>query len=46
MLFAWLGKFDVSPRADLFEVVDKIGLNAQHSALYRGYAWSARLSRD
>jgi S-adenosylmethionine-diacylgycerolhomoserine-N-methlytransferase len=46
MLFAWLGKFDVSPRAELFEVVDKIGLNAQLRALYRGYAWSARLTRD
>jgi S-adenosylmethionine-diacylgycerolhomoserine-N-methlytransferase len=46
MLFAWLGKFDVTPRADLFDVVDKIGLNAQHHALYRGYAWSARLTRD
>lgn len=46
MLFAWLAKFDVTPRADLFEVVDKIGLNAQHRVLYRGYAWSARLFRD
>jgi S-adenosylmethionine-diacylgycerolhomoserine-N-methlytransferase len=26
--------------------VDKIGLNAQHRTLYRGYAWSARLTRD
>jgi len=46
MLFAWLAKFDVTPRVDLFDVVDKIGLNAQHRVLYRGYAWSARLSRD
>jgi len=46
MLFAWLAKFDVTPRADLFDVVDKIGLNAQHRALYLGYAWSARLTRD
>ncbi len=46
MLFAWLAKFDVAPRADLFAAVDKIGLKAQHRALYRGYAWSARLSRD
>jgi S-adenosylmethionine-diacylgycerolhomoserine-N-methlytransferase len=46
LLFAWLAKFDVTPRADLFAVVDKIGLKAQHRALHRGYAWSARLSRD
>jgi len=46
MLFAWLAKFDVTPRADLFDVVDKVGLNAQHRAFYRGYAWSARLTRD
>jgi S-adenosylmethionine-diacylgycerolhomoserine-N-methlytransferase len=46
MLFAWLAKFDVTPRADLFAEVDKVGLKAQHAALYRGYAWSARLSRD
>ncbi|MBN8809088.1 MAG: class I SAM-dependent methyltransferase [Sphingomonas sp.] len=44
-LFAWLGKFDVSPRADLFAVVDRQGLKAQHGALYRGYAWSASLTR-
>ena len=46
MLHAWLAKFDVTPRADLFQMVDSIGLKAQHRALYRGYAWSARLSRD
>lgn len=46
LLFAWLATFDVSPRADLFDVVDKTGLKAQHRALYRGYAWSARLIRD
>ena len=46
MLFAWLARFDVTPRAELFEVVDKAGLKAQHRALYRGYAWRARLSRD
>ena len=46
MLRAWLAKFDVEPRADLFGVVDSQGLSAQHRALYRGYAWSAHLSRD
>lgn len=46
MLFAWLGKFDVSPRADLFAVVDAMAPNAHHRSLYRGYAWSARIVRD
>lgn len=46
MLFAWLGKFDVSPRADLFEVVDAMAPNAHHRSLHRGYAWSARILRD
>ncbi len=46
MLHAWLAKFDVTPRIDLFAVVDAQGLKAEHKALYRGYAWSARLSRD
>jgi S-adenosylmethionine-diacylgycerolhomoserine-N-methlytransferase len=46
MLFAWLGKFDVSPRADLFEVVDAMAPNAHHRSLHRGYAWSARIVRD
>lgn len=46
LLFAWLGTFDVSPRADLFAVIDEIAPRAQHTPLYRGYAWSARLYRD
>ncbi len=46
MLHAWLAKFDVTPRVDLFAAVDAQGLKAEHKALYRGYAWSARLSRD
>ena len=46
LLHAWLAKFDVSPRADLFAVVEATGLRAEHRALFRGYAWSARLYRD
>ncbi|MES2096585.1 MAG: class I SAM-dependent methyltransferase [Pseudomonadota bacterium] len=46
LLFAWLGKFDVSPRADLFAAIDEIAPHAQHRPLYRGYAWSARLNCD
>ncbi|WP_375396896.1 class I SAM-dependent methyltransferase [uncultured Sphingomonas sp.] len=49
LLFAWLGKFDVTPHASLFVEVDAIagagGLTAAHRAMYRGYAWSAQLAR-
>ena len=45
-LHAWLATFDVEPRATLFAEVDATGLKAEHKALYRGYAWSARLSRE
>ena len=46
LLHAWLARFDVTPRDDLFLAVDAAGLTAEHRALYRGYAWSARLTRD
>ena len=46
LLFAWLAKFDVSPRPDLFAAIDEIAPRAQHTPLYRGYAWSARIFRD
>ncbi len=46
LLHAWLARFDVTPRADLFAVVDSAGLKADHKSLYNGYAWSARLTRD
>lgn len=46
LLFAWLAKFDVSPRADLVAAIDEIDPHAQHQPLYRGYAWSARLNCD
>ena len=49
-LFAWLAKFDVSPRADLRNVVDTIGqrqgLESDFLSLRLGYAWTARLSRS
>ena len=48
MLFAWLDKFDVTPRRDLAAAIDTVskahGLHARFAPLYRGYAWSARLS--
>lgn len=49
MLLAWLAKFDVSPRAELPSAVQTAaaaqGLSTTFQALYRGYAWSAALSR-
>jgi len=49
LLLAWLAKFDVSPRADLASAVQAVaaaqGLSATFRPLYRGYAWSAGLSR-
>ena len=49
-LFAWLAKFDVSPRADLRSVVETIGqrqgLESDFLSLRLGYAWTARLSRS
>jgi len=48
LLFAWLDKFDVSPRAELAATIDRIaaerGLDARFTPLYRGYAWAARLN--
>ena len=48
-LFAWLAKFDVSPRATLRDVVEGIaaaqGLEADFLPLRLGYVWVARLSR-
>ena len=42
---AWLAKFDVEPRADLFEVTKMLDPAFECRPLYRGYAWSAELSR-
>ena len=48
-LFAWLAKFDVSPRATLRDVVEGIaasqGLEADFLPLRLDYVWVARLSR-
>ena len=44
-LNAWLKKFDVEPRAMLPDFVRTLGLNDVFRPLYRGYAWSATLSR-
>ena len=50
LLFAWLARFDVSPRADLRSVVESVaqsrGLETDFLSLRLGYAWTARLSRD
>jgi S-adenosylmethionine-diacylgycerolhomoserine-N-methlytransferase len=50
LLFAWLAKFDVSPRATLRDVVEGIatrqGLEADFLPLRLGYVWVARLSRS
>ncbi len=45
VLFAWLDSFDVEPRAILPAYVQTLGLKATFTPLYRGYAWSAVLSR-
>jgi S-adenosylmethionine-diacylgycerolhomoserine-N-methlytransferase len=48
VLFTWLAQFDVTPRVSLKEVVDTAaltnGLTPDFTPLYRGYAWSARLT--
>lgn len=44
-MFAWLGNFDVSPRAELDAAVATLGLSGDVERLYRGYAWAGSLSR-
>lgn len=48
LLVAWLVRFDVSPRGDLRpvlqELADRHRLRLDFTPLYRGYAWSARLT--
>jgi S-adenosylmethionine-diacylgycerolhomoserine-N-methlytransferase len=48
-LRAWLAKFHVTPRADLFDEVTRIakaqGASARCRTLYRGYAWEAVIRR-
>ena len=50
LLFAWLRRFDVSPRGDLRPVLEDLAvrhcLTLTFTPLYRGYAWSAVLTKD
>lgn len=47
LLFAWLAKFEVAPRARLPEALREVaasaGLRAEITPHYRGFAWSGRL---
>ena len=43
LLFAWLDRFDVSPRAELPTAIRELDPSSDFRALYRGYAWSAEL---
>ena len=45
LLFVWLGRFDVTPRAELEAALDETGLQGPLQPLYRGYAWAAELRR-
>jgi len=49
MLFAWLTKFHVTPRAALRAVLEQLSTRNGHTLdfrpLYRGYAWEATLLR-
>lgn len=49
VLFAWLRRFDVTPRADLRdrleEIADAHRLMLDFSPRFRGYAWSGTLTR-
>jgi S-adenosylmethionine-diacylgycerolhomoserine-N-methlytransferase len=49
-LFAWLGKFDVTPRAELAAALEDVAgrdaWRASFTARYRGYAWAGRLERE
>jgi len=48
-LYAWLERFHVTPRADLFDVAGAIaaefGGTSERQALYRGFAWIAVLRK-
>ncbi len=48
-LFAWLSRFDVTPRADLAAAVDEVavagGCDTRFYRLLRGYAWTASISQ-
>ena len=48
-LQAWLAKFHVTPRAELFDAARRValanGAGLQVQPLYRGYAWDVRIDR-
>ena len=50
LLFAWLGRFHVTPRAGLADVLaaqaEARGHAVQFETLHRGYAWALELSRN
>ncbi len=50
LLMGWLGKFHVTPRAELFraseEVAARNGLTCTALPRFRGYAWRVMLERD
>jgi S-adenosylmethionine-diacylgycerolhomoserine-N-methlytransferase len=50
LLFAWLGRFHVSPRANLAAIMERLalaqGCDFEFSALRRGYAWQAIIRRS
>lgn len=47
-LFAWLGRFHVTPRAELSRTITALaverGMSWRFRPLYRGYAWSATMT--
>lgn len=45
VLFLWLDRFDVTPRALLPSFIKTLTMKSEFLPLYRGYAWSAVLSR-
>ena len=49
LLFAWLNKFDVTPRATMPEILRNIAreqkLRVAFTPLYRGYSWAGTLTR-
>ncbi|MFM9977930.1 MAG: class I SAM-dependent methyltransferase [Sphingomonadaceae bacterium] len=44
-MIAWLHSFHVTPRAALPTALGELDFDARMRSLYRGYAWSAELSR-
>jgi S-adenosylmethionine-diacylgycerolhomoserine-N-methlytransferase len=50
VLFAWLAKFDVTPRGNLQDALLMVAVEEKLALLWqpqlRGYAWTARLERQ